>query len=437
MSSKNSNKINVPEARAAMDKFKMEAASEVGVNLKEGYNGDLTSREAGRWTTTVEDAVSEFYRTGYVSLDRNALYVAIDDAAALIASLDAHGLPASSAALAEARASAKQVSDAYGTVTQQDLDDAAAALRRSADTALAQLDAQERYQVVLDAAVKTLEDAQTAGSVGEYEGQHPQSAADALRQAIDDAKAAHGAAAGDADKVDAAADALRQATTAFNESIVHIDAAALDAAKRAAAGLVESQYDRAAWATMREALAAAVATDMAHISQADVDALAARLNDAIAALFDARLDRGPLSDAIASAQALKEGDYTAESWKAFAEALAAAQEECGRRSTTQGDLDKAVKALTQARDGLERKQPGGGEEPGGGEDPEQPGSGGQTERPGGVKPGAGGNANTSKPGTAGTETLSKTGAQTLLLAVTACIMLAAGFSITTARSRRR
>lgn len=415
-------------------KTKLEVVLE---RARAALDAGLTSREAGRWTTTVEDAVSEFYRTGYVSLDRNALYVAIDDAAALIASLDAHGLPASSAALAEARASAKQVSDAYGTVTQQDLDDAAAALRRSADTALAQLDAQERYQVVLDAAVKTLEDAQTAGSVGEYEGQHPQSAADALRQAIDDAKAAHGAAAGDADKVDAAADALRQATTAFNESIVHIDAAALDAAKRAANGLVESQYDRAAWATMREALAAAVATDMAHISQSDVDALAARLNDAIAALSDARLDRGPLSDAIASAQALREGDYTAESWKAFAEALAAAQEECGRRSTTQGDLDKAVKALTQARDGLERKQPGGGEEPGGGEDPEQPGSGGQPERPGGVKPGAGGNADTSKPGTAGTETLSKTGTQTLLLAVTACIMLAAGFSITTARSRRR
>ena len=47
MSSKNNSKINIPEARAAMDKFKMEAASEVGVNLKNGYNGDLTSREAG------------------------------------------------------------------------------------------------------------------------------------------------------------------------------------------------------------------------------------------------------------------------------------------------------------------------------------------------------------------------------------------------------
>ena len=44
---KNNNQINIPEARAAMDKFKMEAASEVGVNLTDGYNGDLTSREAG------------------------------------------------------------------------------------------------------------------------------------------------------------------------------------------------------------------------------------------------------------------------------------------------------------------------------------------------------------------------------------------------------
>ena len=43
----NSNRLVVPGAREAMDKFKMEAASEVGVNLKQGYNGDLTSRQAG------------------------------------------------------------------------------------------------------------------------------------------------------------------------------------------------------------------------------------------------------------------------------------------------------------------------------------------------------------------------------------------------------
>lgn len=41
------NNIVVPEAREAMDRFKMEAAAEVGVNLKQGYNGDLTSKQAG------------------------------------------------------------------------------------------------------------------------------------------------------------------------------------------------------------------------------------------------------------------------------------------------------------------------------------------------------------------------------------------------------
>ena len=47
MSNKNNNQINVPQAREAMDRFKMQAAQEVGVNLQNGYNGHLTSREAG------------------------------------------------------------------------------------------------------------------------------------------------------------------------------------------------------------------------------------------------------------------------------------------------------------------------------------------------------------------------------------------------------
>lgn len=45
--SRSGNKQLVPEAKEALNKFKMEAASEVGVNLKQGYNGDLTSKEAG------------------------------------------------------------------------------------------------------------------------------------------------------------------------------------------------------------------------------------------------------------------------------------------------------------------------------------------------------------------------------------------------------
>ena len=41
------NKNMVPEAKEALNRFKMEAANEVGVNLKQGYNGDLTSKQAG------------------------------------------------------------------------------------------------------------------------------------------------------------------------------------------------------------------------------------------------------------------------------------------------------------------------------------------------------------------------------------------------------
>ena len=61
---KSNNQINVPEAREAMDKFKMQAASEVGVNLKNGYNGDLTSREAGSVGGQMVKKMIEAYEQG-------------------------------------------------------------------------------------------------------------------------------------------------------------------------------------------------------------------------------------------------------------------------------------------------------------------------------------------------------------------------------------
>ena len=55
MSNSNNNQLNIPQAREAMDRFKMQAAQEVGVNLTNGYNGHLTSRarqaaSAARWS---------------------------------------------------------------------------------------------------------------------------------------------------------------------------------------------------------------------------------------------------------------------------------------------------------------------------------------------------------------------------------------------------
>lgn len=60
----NSNRLVVPGAREAMDKFKMEAANEVGVNLKQGYNGDLTSRQAGSVGGQMVKKMIESYENG-------------------------------------------------------------------------------------------------------------------------------------------------------------------------------------------------------------------------------------------------------------------------------------------------------------------------------------------------------------------------------------
>ena len=61
---KSNNNAVIPEAREALDKFKMEAASEVGVNLKQGYNGDLTSREAGSVGGQMVKKMIEAYESG-------------------------------------------------------------------------------------------------------------------------------------------------------------------------------------------------------------------------------------------------------------------------------------------------------------------------------------------------------------------------------------
>ena len=66
MSNNNSgkNRIVVPQARDAMDQFKMEAANEVGVNLKQGYNGDLTAQQAGSIGGQMVKKMIEAYENG-------------------------------------------------------------------------------------------------------------------------------------------------------------------------------------------------------------------------------------------------------------------------------------------------------------------------------------------------------------------------------------
>lgn len=71
MSTRNSNHLVNPAARDAMEKFKMEAASEVGVNLKNGYNGDITSRQAGSVGGQMVKKICPIKTTKTVVFNRN------------------------------------------------------------------------------------------------------------------------------------------------------------------------------------------------------------------------------------------------------------------------------------------------------------------------------------------------------------------------------
>ena len=69
----NSNRVIVPAARAALDQFKMEAANEVGVNLKQGYNGDLTSKQAGSIGGQIVKKMRTVRTANYTRKDRTAV----------------------------------------------------------------------------------------------------------------------------------------------------------------------------------------------------------------------------------------------------------------------------------------------------------------------------------------------------------------------------
>lgn len=73
MSNNSSNHIVVPAAREAMEKFKMEAANEVGVNLKQGYNGDITARQAGSVGGQMVKKMNTIRTANYTRKDRTAV----------------------------------------------------------------------------------------------------------------------------------------------------------------------------------------------------------------------------------------------------------------------------------------------------------------------------------------------------------------------------
>lgn len=153
----------------------------------------------------------------------------------------------------------------------------------------------------------------------------------------------------------AALAALKKAAEAA--TAVEVNTEALQAAITKAEGLKEADYTADSWQTLQTALTAAKDSASKKESQDAVDTAAKKLNDAIGALKEAKAnaDTTALETAIKNAEALKETDYTADSWKVMQAALTEAKSVLGAKES-QEKVDAAAQKLTEAVGKLQKAE---------------------------------------------------------------------------------
>ncbi|HJA34313.1 MAG TPA: FIVAR domain-containing protein [Candidatus Mediterraneibacter merdigallinarum] len=361
--------------------------------VKDALNAAIEEAEKRVETDYTADSWANFARAlenaKIVAADENADQTAVDEATALLneamgalvaaeppADVDRTALEAliaeaegynrtdyteeSWAVFAEALTNAYSV-DQNVEATQDDVDKAAEALQAAID-GLEEVHADvnlEEIRALIDEALQIQNDGYTAESW------------DALQDALVNAALAVSDPDVTQEQIDQLAAALRDAIDALEEAKEEADLDAINALIDVAQKLNESDYTADSWKALEDALADAVAAaEDAESTQAQIDKAAAALVDAITGLKAAEpaeeVNLAAINALINVAQRLDKDNYTAESWNALQDALAAALAAAEDPEATQDQIDKAAAALGDAIVALEIAQPGEdpGEEPG-------------------------------------------------------------------------
>lgn len=363
--------------------------------VKDALNAAIDEAEKRVETDYTADSWANFARAlenaKIVAADENADQTAVDEATALLneamaalvaaepeppADVDREALEAlikeaegynrtdyteeSWAVFAEALTNAYSV-DQNVEATQDDVDKAAEALQAAID-GLEEVHADvnlEEIRALIDEALQIQNDGYTTESW------------DALQNALVNAALAVSDPDVTQEQIDQLAAALRDAIDSLEEAKEEADLDAINALIDVAQKLNESDYTADSWKALEEALADAVAAaEDAESTQAQIDKAAEALVDAITALKAAEpaeeVNLAAINALINVAQRLDKDNYTAESWNALQDALAAALAAAEDPEATQDQIDKAAAALGDAIVALEIAQPGEdpGEEPG-------------------------------------------------------------------------
>ena len=330
------------------------------------------------------------------------------------------------AAVEEALADAKAALNS----DRQDEVDAAAEVLNDAIDALVEAEEPEPVkpdtsglQAVIDAAEALKADDYTADSWAKVEA-----ALAAARDALE---------SDSQDEVDAAAKALNAAVAALEKAEepepVKPDYDALNAAIKAAEALKADDYTAESWAAVEDALDDAKAA-LTSDSQDEVDAAVTALNAAVAALDKVEepepgdeVVTDELQAAVDGAASKDESAYTAESWAAYEQALAAAQAVLDDPDATQDEVDSALAALKAAEKALVASEPGT-DEPGTDPDDQKPGD---TTKPGGSTTGG-----STTGGTTSGDGLAQTGDPATMAAALATALAGAAAVATALKARR-
>lgn len=363
--------------------------------VKDALNAAIDEAEKRVETDYTADSWANFARAlenaKIVAADENADQTAVDEATALLneamaalvaaepeppADVDREALEAlikeaegynrtdyteeSWAVFAEALTNAYSV-DQNVEATQDDVDKAAEALQAAID-GLEEVHADvnlEEIRALIDEALQIQNDGYTTESW------------DALQNALVNATLAVSDPDVTQEQIDQLAAALRDAIDSLEEAKEEADLDAINALIDVAQKLNESDYTADSWKALEDALADAVAAaEDAESTQAQIDKAAAALVDAITGLKAAEpaeeVNLAAINALINVAQRLDKDNYTAESWNALQDALAAALAAAEDPEATQDQIDKAAAALGDAIVALEIAQPGEdpGEEPG-------------------------------------------------------------------------